>query len=68
MIIACCGGGGLLGGVSVAMKCFGKKTRVFGVESEGAPKYFKSLQAGEPLTLDKIDTIATGLAPPFAGN
>ena len=32
-----------------------------------APKYFKSLKAGEPLTLDTVNTIATGLAPPFAG-
>ena len=32
-----------------------------------APKMFKSLQAGEAVTLESIKTIASGLAPPMAG-
>jgi hypothetical protein len=29
---------------------------------------FKSLQEGKAVTLESIDTIASGLAPPMAGN
>ncbi len=41
--------------------------RVFGVEPEGAPAMRRSLDAGRPIRLEGTDTIADGLAPPFAG-
>jgi len=41
--------------------------RVFGVEPEGAPAMRRSLDAGRPIRLERADTIADGLAPPFAG-
>lgn len=41
--------------------------RVFGVEPEGAPAMRRSLDLGRPARLEATDTIADGLAPPFAG-
>ena len=36
VVIVCCGGGGLLSGVSAALKLRGnEKTRIYGVEPEG---------------------------------
>jgi threonine dehydratase len=41
--------------------------RVYGVEPEGAPCLRRALDAGEVVRLEKVDTLAGGLAPPFAG-
>ena len=45
----------------------GHPWRVFGVEPEGAPAMRRSLDLGRPARLEATDTIADGLAPPFAG-
>jgi threonine dehydratase len=42
-------------------------TRVSGVEPEGAPGMFSSLAAGHAVHLERVNTIADGLAAPFAG-
>ncbi|MCC6313150.1 MAG: pyridoxal-phosphate dependent enzyme [Thermomicrobiales bacterium] len=60
------GGGGLLAGVATAIKALRPDVRVVGVEPEGAPSVSRSLAAGHPITLDRLDTIADGLAAPFA--
>ena len=44
-----------------------REWRVFGVEPEGAPAMRRSLDLGRPARLEGTDTIADGLAPPFAG-
>ena len=54
-------GGGLIGGVSTAMKESGFKGRVIGVEPERLPRYTKSLAAGEPVQLESQKTIADAL-------
>ena len=54
-------GGGLIGGVSTAMKESGFKGNVIGVEPERLPRYTKSLEAGEPLQLESQKTIADAL-------
>jgi threonine dehydratase len=41
--------------------------RVVGVEPEGANIVRKSLDAGRPESAGRIDTVADGLAAPFAG-
>ena len=43
------------------MKHVSPSTRVVGVEPLGAPKMTRSLAAGAPSTLDRIDSIADGL-------
>jgi threonine dehydratase len=65
-IVVPVGGGGLLAGVAVAAKSIKQGIRVVGVEPEGAPAVRRSLDAGRPVTLDRIATVADGLAAPFA--
>ncbi len=67
VVIVGCGGGGLLSGVSAAMHAVCPRARVIGVEPEGADAMRQSLARGEPVRLAKMNTIADGLAAPFAG-
>jgi threonine dehydratase len=67
LVIVGCGGGGLLSGVAAAMHALCPRARVVGVEPAGADAMRQSLARGEPVRLAKIDTIADGLAAPFAG-
>ena len=53
--------------VAAAIKAKSPKTRVIGVEPQGALTLTNSLKAGEPLSLKEVNTIADGLAAPFAG-
>jgi len=65
-----CGGGGLLAGLSAAIKLNPEKKgspKVVCVEPEGAPKMYLSNKHQSPQTLTRIDTIAAGLSAPFAG-
>lgn len=61
------GGGGLISGIAVAVKEISPRTRVYGVEPTGAPAMRRSLDAGHPVQLDSVRTIADGLAAPMAG-
>ena len=65
-IAVCVGGGGLLAGIAVAAKAMNPAIRIVGVEPEGAPAVTRSLIAGYPVTIEKITTVADGLAAPFA--
>ena len=67
LVIVGCGGGGLLSGVAAAMHAVCPRARVIGVEPEGADAMRQSLARGEPVRLAKLNTIADGLAAPFAG-
>jgi threonine dehydratase len=55
------GGGGLVSGVSAAIKGMRVGVRIVGVEPDGAPKMSRSRAAGHPVTLDRISSIADGL-------
>jgi len=61
------GGGGLIAGIAVAVAARRPGARVVGVEPTGAAGMRKALDAGEPVRLDRINTIADGLAAPVAG-
>ncbi|MDS0279583.1 threonine ammonia-lyase [Halomicroarcula sp. S1AR25-4] len=56
------GGGGLISGVSTAIKHLSPETRVVGVQATGAETVHESLDKGMPVTLDEVDTIADGIA------
>jgi threonine dehydratase len=56
------GGGGLIGGVAVALKALKPAARVFGVQSEEMPGMRAALEAGEPVTVPAAATIADGIA------
>lgn len=55
------GGGGLISGVSMALKSTNPNIRVIGVESSGAPAMKKSVEAGHRITLDQVDCVIDGL-------
>ena len=61
------GGGGLISGVAAALKQKRPATRVVGVEPEGAAAMTRSLAAGTPQRIERVETLADGLAAPFAG-
>jgi threonine dehydratase len=61
------GGGGLISGIATVLKAQKPGVKVFGVEPEGASAMSQSLERGEPVHLDQVNTIADGLAAPFAG-
>ena len=61
------GGGGLISGIATVVAARRPGARVVGVEPVGAPGMRRALDAGEVVSLAAVDTIAEGLAPPFAG-
>jgi threonine dehydratase len=67
VIVVGIGGGGLISGVAVAAAAKRKGIRIVGVEPEGAPTMRRALDAGRPVALEQIKTIADGLAGPIAG-
>lgn len=67
VVIVACGGGGLISGVAAAIKQVRPTVRVIGVEPAGADGMTRSLAAGSPQRLATLNTIADGLAAPFAG-
>jgi threonine dehydratase len=60
------GGGGLIAGVSMAVKSFNPKIKVIGVESSGGPAMKASVEAGSLQTID-CQTIIDGLRVRRAG-
>lgn len=62
------GGGGLISGVAAAVRGLCPGVRVVGVEPEGAASMRRSLDAGEPVTLERVDTVADGLKPVRPGD
>ena len=63
-VVVAVGGGGLFGGFSRAIKLLNPACRTYGVEPEGADNLRRALDAGEPVRMPKIATIADSLAPP----
>jgi len=61
------GGGGLASGSAAAVRALAPEAEIVGVEPAGAASMKAALEAGGPVTLDTIDTIADGLAPVRAG-
>jgi threonine dehydratase len=68
VVVVCTGGGGLVAGIAAAIKQSGSSAKVIAVEPEGAPGLYRSRAEGRAVTLDSVNTIAHGLAPPFAGH
>lgn len=68
LALICVGGGGLLSGTAAALKASIPGITVLGVEPTGAASMRAAWDAGEPVVLDSIDTIADGLAPVRTGD
>jgi threonine dehydratase len=56
------GGGGLAAGVSTVFKKLSPKTKIIGVEPEGAPSMQQAIYLEQPVLLDKIDRFVDGAA------
>ena len=56
------GGGGLISGISVAIKEQRPTVRVYGVEPEHSNAMSEALRHGKPVALERVETIADGLA------
>ncbi|WP_306053529.1 threonine ammonia-lyase [Natronococcus wangiae] len=61
-IVVPIGGGGLISGVATAVKERNPDARVIGVQAAGASSAAPSLDKGERVSLDGVDTIADGIA------
>ncbi len=61
VIVVPIGGGGLISGVAMAAKSVNPDVRIIGVESSGAPAMRMSVEAGQRVTLDRVDCIIDGL-------
>ena len=61
------GGGGLISGIGMYVKAKRPQARIIGVEPSGADAMRRSLEAGRIVTLERVDTIADGLAASAPG-
>ena len=68
VILVPIGGGGLAAGVSTLVKLLNPSVKVIGVEPSGAASMKASLEAGHAVTLDRISTIADGVAVKTPGD
>ncbi len=62
------GGGGLIGGVAVAIKTLRPDVRVIGVQAAEAAAFPPSLAAGHPIRLPSMATMADGIAVGLPGD
>lgn len=65
-VVVSVGGGGLISGIAAAVKAVNPGCKVYGVEPDGAAGMSRSVDAGAPVTLDKVETVADSLGPPMA--
>ena len=67
VILAPVGGGGLISGIALAAKAIKPNIQVIGVEPVGASSMLAALDAGKPVTLEKVQTAAEGVAVKTVG-
>lgn len=62
------GGGGLCAGISQYLKTFSPKTKIIGVEPQGAPSMTAALKAGKPVVLEQIQNFVDGASVKKVGD
>lgn len=68
LVLVPIGGGGLISGHAALLRDMAPACRIVGVEPEGAASMRRSLDAGEPVTLEHVETLADGLKPVRPGD
>ncbi|WP_195608342.1 threonine ammonia-lyase [Intestinimonas butyriciproducens] len=68
IILVPVGGGGLAAGVATLAKLLNPNVKVIGVEPTGAASMRASLEAGHVVSLDRVETIADGVAVKTPGD
>lgn len=66
IVILPVGGGGLISGMSTALKLLNPKIEIYGIEPFGADSMHRSFAAGSAQKIDKVTTIADSLGAPHA--
>ena len=61
-VIVPIGGGGLISGIAFAIKSLRPNVKVYGVQAAGAPSMYNAVKAGKIEALEKVSTIADGIA------
>ena len=61
-IVCPSGGGGLIAGISIAVKALQPRVKIIGVESTHTGNFAAALRAGRPVTVARRATLADGLA------
>ncbi len=61
-VLVCTGGGGLVAGIATVMAELAPHVKVIGVQAAEAAAYPASLAAGHPVALDRMSTMADGIA------
>ena len=61
-VIVPIGGGGLISGVACAIKSISPHVKLYGVQAAGAPSMFNAVNDGHMEALEKVSTIADGIA------
>ena len=61
-VVVSAGGGGLLAGIATAVRALRPDVKVIGVQAEDAAAYPISLEAGRPVPLERMATMADGIA------
>lgn len=62
MVVVPVGGGGLISGIAYAVKRARPGVKVIGVQAAGAPAVYLTLREGKPVVIERVDTIADGIA------
>ncbi len=62
------GGGGLIAGVAYTIKQINPNCKVYGVQASGAPSMERAVKDGKIETLEKVQTIADGIAVKTPGD
>jgi len=62
VVVVPVGGGGLIAGVAAALAHTRRDVQVIGVEAAGAPTLRRAIDAGQPVVLDAVATMADGTA------
>lgn len=68
MILIPVGGGGLIAGMATWLKAHRPGIRIVGVESAGAASMKAALEAGNPVSLDRVESFVDGTAVGRAGD
>ncbi|MEG0829378.1 MAG: threonine ammonia-lyase [Anaerovoracaceae bacterium] len=62
------GGGGLISGISYAIKHLRPECKIYGVQAAGAPSMYNSMQACKKISTQTVDTFADGIAVRVPGD